>query len=266
MKHRIQGIVIGFIISGILFGGGALALNGTRNIEVTYKDIKLYVKGALITPKDGNNNAIEPFLYNGTTYLPIRAVGQALGEDVEWVSQTNSVYIGGRTPTASGTPDSYLNDIQYTNFIRGWSTDSIYQIDGTVIDHLNNVYDNGIIVFTSGDGSNNRIAGDCDNANVTLSYPLNSQYWTLKGTVSLPKSIDIAGLSRLTPNNNSTVDVLFYGDGRILHRAMNINSTYSHDFSIDVSNVNTLTIKVIGATTNTSTSRHTALTNLGLYR
>ena len=266
MKHRIQGAVIGFIIAGTLFGGGALALSGTRNIEVTFKDIKLYVKGALITPKDGNNNAIEPFLYNGTTYLPIRAVGQALGEDVEWVAQTNSVYIGGRTPAASGAPDSYLSDIQYTNFIRGWSTDIVYQIDGTVIDHLDNTYDNGIIIFTSGDASNYRIAGDGDDANVSLSYTLNSQYWTLKGTVSLPRSIDIAGLSRPTPNNTSTVDVLFYGDGRLLHRAMNINSTYSHDFSIDVSNVNTLTIKVIGASNNANTSRHTALTNLGLYR
>ena len=267
MKQRIQGIVIGLIISSLIFSSGALALTGTRNIEVTFRDIKLYVAGALLTPRDANNNVIEPFLYNGTTYLPIRAVGQALGKDIEWDGVTNSIYIGGRDAGGpTGAPDAYLNDIQYTNFDKGWSTDNIYQINGTVIDHLDKIYDNGIILFTSGDGPTHQISGDADKANVSITYPLNGQYWTLKGNISLPKRIDIAGLSRMTPTNTSAVDVLFYGDGRLLHRAQNINSTYSHSFSIDVSNVNSLTIKVIGQTDSSNTNRYTALTDLGLYR
>ncbi|MCL1810374.1 MAG: stalk domain-containing protein [Clostridiales bacterium] len=267
MKHRIQGIVIGFVVASLVFGGGALALNGNRNIEVTYRDIKLFVEGTQLTPRDANNNIVEPFLYNGTVFLPVRAIGQAFGKDVEWAAQTSSVYIGGRTPGApAGAPDKYLSEIPHTNFNKGWSQDSIYQINGTVTDHLGKSYTDGVVIYTSGDDSTHRVSGDADKANAIVTYPLNSQYWTLTGTISLPRDISITGLSRTLPMNTATVDVFFYGDGKLLHKALNVNSTYSHDFSIDVSNVNSLVIKVIGGTDNSSTSRHTALTNLGLYR
>ena len=267
MKQRIQGIVIGAIVTSLLFIGGALALTGTQNIEVTYKNIKLYVRGVLLTPKDASDNVIEPFIYNGTTYLPIRAVGQALGVDTEWDAATNSIYIGGRGSGApTGTPDSYLSDVQYTNFNKGWSTDNIYQINGTVTDFLDNTYDNGVVLYTSGDSGNHRIGGDPDNANVAVTYPLNTQYWTLRGNISLPRSSNIVGLSRGIPNNNAAADILFYGDGRLLYRAAFVNNTHVHSFSIDVRNVNNLTIKVVGQTDSSSTSRYVALTDLGLYR
>ena len=37
---------------------------------------------------------MEPFIYNGTTYLPVRAVGEALGKQVGWDGKTKTVYIG----------------------------------------------------------------------------------------------------------------------------------------------------------------------------
>ncbi len=75
--------------------GTALAANPVyKNIRVQYCGIKLVVNGAPVTPKDANGSTVEPFIYNGTTYLPVRAVGNALGQDVSWNGNTKTVYIG----------------------------------------------------------------------------------------------------------------------------------------------------------------------------
>ncbi len=48
----------------------------------------------LIEPKDAKGNGVEPFVYNGTTYLPVRVVGQAFNKEVRWDGATSTVYIG----------------------------------------------------------------------------------------------------------------------------------------------------------------------------
>ncbi len=76
----------------------ALAENMTQTLEALYADIKLVVNGQQTTLKDEGGNTVEPFAVDGTTYLPIRGVAEALGEDVQWDSATNSVLIGDQTP------------------------------------------------------------------------------------------------------------------------------------------------------------------------
>ncbi len=66
----------------------------TKNITVEYADIKLVVDGVQVTPKDANGAVVEPFVYNGTTYLPVRAVGNAISKEVAWDGTTKTVYIG----------------------------------------------------------------------------------------------------------------------------------------------------------------------------
>ena len=69
---------------------------GRQSVEVTtvYNDIKIVVNGNEITPKDANGNIVEPFIIDGTTYLPVRALANALGEEVSWEQSTSTVYIG----------------------------------------------------------------------------------------------------------------------------------------------------------------------------
>ena len=45
----------------------------------------------VIEPKDVNGNVVEPFIIDGTTYLPVRAICNALGLKVNWNSETNTV-------------------------------------------------------------------------------------------------------------------------------------------------------------------------------
>lgn len=97
----------------LLSGMTVWAATGTQNISVAYRNINLYVDGSLITPKDANGNVVEPFIYNGTTYLPVRAVGEALNKPVDWDGSTNTVYIGNKPnnpPPQTSTVSYYVED------------------------------------------------------------------------------------------------------------------------------------------------------------
>lgn len=87
MKYMFTGALIGAMVAGTT---PALAANMTKNIQVAYQNIKLVVDGKRVS-LSGNK---EPFVYNGTTYLPIRAVGEAMDKQVSWDGNTKTVYIG----------------------------------------------------------------------------------------------------------------------------------------------------------------------------
>ena len=66
----------------------------TKMIEANYMGIKIVVDGVAVTPKDANGKVVEPFASEGTTYLPVRAIGEALGKEVTWDGATSTVYVG----------------------------------------------------------------------------------------------------------------------------------------------------------------------------
>ena len=94
MKKEFKGFVLGVVASSIAIGGMAYAKTGSETIEAAYNNIKIYIDGVLLNPKDGNGNTVEPFIADGTTYLPVRAVGEAVGKQVTWDGATSSVYLG----------------------------------------------------------------------------------------------------------------------------------------------------------------------------
>ena len=93
MKKTLKGYFLGFLSAAVLVSGVTYAASTTKTIEALYNNIKIYVDGIKIDPKDAAGNAVEPFIYNGTTYLPVRAVGEAIGKTVSWDGETQSVYL-----------------------------------------------------------------------------------------------------------------------------------------------------------------------------
>lgn len=65
----------------------------TKTIQVL-TGAEIYVDGVKMEPKDANGNPVETFVYNGTTYVPLRAVSQSLGKNVNWDGENQRVYIG----------------------------------------------------------------------------------------------------------------------------------------------------------------------------
>lgn len=57
-------------------------------------EITIIIDGTKIEPVDANGNPVKPFVLDGTTYLPVRAVAEALNFDVEWDGDTRTVMIG----------------------------------------------------------------------------------------------------------------------------------------------------------------------------
>jgi len=53
----------------------------------------ILINGNKLVPKDANGNIVEPFLKDGTTYLPIRAIGEAFGKNVSWDGETQTISI-----------------------------------------------------------------------------------------------------------------------------------------------------------------------------
>lgn len=77
------------------FAGSVFGKSTHETIKVLYNNIKLVVNGQTIKfGKDSAGKTIEPFIYNGTTYLPVRAVGEALGKEVDWDGKNQTVYVG----------------------------------------------------------------------------------------------------------------------------------------------------------------------------
>lgn len=64
-----------------------------KNITVG-RGVTIYVDDQKLNPGDANGNPVEPMLYNGTTYLPIRAVSAALNVPIAWDGTTSSAYLG----------------------------------------------------------------------------------------------------------------------------------------------------------------------------
>lgn len=94
MKRNLKGLIAGAIIGSMLTSGAGLAANGTTLYNVVTSGIKIIVDGKKINPTDANGNSVEPMIYNGTTYLPVRAVANALGKSVYWDGPNYTVYLG----------------------------------------------------------------------------------------------------------------------------------------------------------------------------
>lgn len=93
MKQRIQGIIIGILISTVLSNGVVYATQKNDVVQRFFDNIKITLNGNEVIPKDVNGNSVEPFIIDGTTYLPVRAIGNALGLNVDWDSSTNTVIL-----------------------------------------------------------------------------------------------------------------------------------------------------------------------------
>ena len=85
---------------------------------------------------DANGNRVYPITYNGTTYLPVRAVSNMLGVKVEWDGATNHVLLGNSYPDVAVQPTVPTTPAVTTN-----------QFDFTFVADAINTYGNGKIVL-----------------------------------------------------------------------------------------------------------------------
>jgi len=116
MKKELKGFIIGAILT---FAVGVTA-DSVWQISVQPNSVSVVVNGEKISADN--------FLYNDTTYLPLRAVSEALGQEVKYDEKTNTAYIGekGIDKVDTVTTGKYTPTEDIIN-----NEDCIYKKDGT---------------------------------------------------------------------------------------------------------------------------------------
>lgn len=125
MKKFISGLVIGGLVTTSVTAFAATAVN----MQAVYSVKRLIVNGV----DTGKGNTA--FVSNGTTYVPLRTVSDALGNEISWDSNTKTIYINSKNgTTTSGEP----TDLPTTS-----GSTSTTQTPSTPVQNNGNGYWNG---------------------------------------------------------------------------------------------------------------------------
>lgn len=214
MKRKskfILALVLMLVFSTVVFAARKV------NITVTYDNIKVVVDGREVQfGKDTKGNQIEPFIYNGTTYLPLRAVAEAIGKEVKWDQNTKTAFLG------DGTVDMGEVNKPLTEIMKPFSTEKAEVISKdafkTKFSLGGKEYNNGILFnsYTYKKGHAN--------------FNLEGKYTNLTGLLGA----DQEGL---------TVKVDFVGDGKLIQSFDVVGGQLPVNVNLNVTGVRLLEIK-----------------------
>lgn len=80
----------------------------TQSVSVQSRpDFTIMVDGVKKTFADAQGRTVYPLLYNGTTYLPVRAVGELMGKTVSWNEQTATITLAASAGNLVTDADSF---------------------------------------------------------------------------------------------------------------------------------------------------------------
>jgi hypothetical protein len=116
---KVLAFVAGTIV-GLTLSVGGLVVAATA-LEVEIKPFKFYVDGADKTPpggmyETGSTKVPAGFVYQGTTYVPLQFVSQALGKEVGWRGEDNSIWIGSQWPGRF----IWYTDLSPSDYLSNW--------------------------------------------------------------------------------------------------------------------------------------------------
>ncbi|MCL2816448.1 MAG: copper amine oxidase N-terminal domain-containing protein, partial [Oscillospiraceae bacterium] len=94
LKKQISVKMVLAILSALIFSITATAATVTTIQAQLRPDITIKYNGEIQTMKNANGEVVYPLSYNGTTYLPVRAISGLLNLPVDWDGATSTVYLG----------------------------------------------------------------------------------------------------------------------------------------------------------------------------
>lgn len=208
MKHtkRMIPFISGMLTALLLVGmtAPALAAGFSKYIEVS-TGVSLYVDDAKLDPRDANGNPVEVFIYNGTTYLPVRAISETLEVPIQWDGSTRSVYVGKHT---GDKPAVWLSQMDYFS----GTTDKEFYTAQSDKDNLGNTHYH------------------CITGNMDRTYKINGQYSNLTGTIYQPY---------YQRSESGQLHFSVYGDGELLYDVEygDVTGIDPIDFNIDLTGI-----------------------------
>lgn len=225
MKFNFKSFVMGVVFATALMTttvGFAASSGLEKKITVLYNNIKLVVDGKPASlGKDLSGKTIEPFIYNGTTYLPVRAIGEALDKDVDWDGKTQTVYVG-QNPGEVKYMTEVLNPVG-TQQIHKLADKGKFNMNGKLYNTgFHNTYSREFIYFN-----------------------LDSKYTEIEGDIGTMYS-KFEGDNGMVFANQDPKDLDIYLDDKLYKTIKISGETAAQKVKIPVSGVNQLKFKVEG--------------------
>ena len=112
-KTRIAALALALVLGT---GTAALAAGNLINIAVN-PGMKLSIDGEAFVPTDVNGKEVDVFAYNGTTYVPIRAISEAFGKDVSYDADTQTAVIQSVKPPYDPDKVDYVLSVEPEPYI-----------------------------------------------------------------------------------------------------------------------------------------------------
>ncbi|MFC5703106.1 stalk domain-containing protein [Cohnella faecalis] len=121
------------VACSLVFGAiGVGASTGIEQIKAALNhNIKFKLDGASWTPKDSKGKALSALVYNGSNYVPLRAVAEALGADVGYDSKTQIVTINSADNSGVPYDDVKENTSSNTDETKAPSDNGLIYLSGT---------------------------------------------------------------------------------------------------------------------------------------
>jgi hypothetical protein len=163
-------------------GASVFAAN-TAKIEVIYDNLKYVVDGVQKVPTTGQG-----FIYQGTTYVPLRFAAEATGKEISWDGKNKTIWIGQKEGDFK-----YLSDLAYARMDGDSGTldlDQNYSRGKITI--AGNEYQKGINAYLNFSAKS-----------VSVDYNLNGKYKKFTGNLGVDDS---------TKNYTEDVKITFIGD------------------------------------------------------
>jgi hypothetical protein len=102
LKERLKGVVIGAVLAvAVMATMPVFARVAQETITVNFNNIRIAVDGQIVQTE------LEPFIFDGRTFLPVRDVAEAMGYDVTWENATNTVHLTSRPPVDLNVVPNY---------------------------------------------------------------------------------------------------------------------------------------------------------------
>lgn len=102
--YKARHLMASFLVGSLFFSGIGYAATSATNIKVFFQPLKYYFDGVEKKAPDDQQG----FVYNGTTYVPLRFVSESFGKKIGYDGPTSSIYVGKQK---EGTV-TYLEEMQ----------------------------------------------------------------------------------------------------------------------------------------------------------
>ena len=207
MKVRLKSYLAGFLTCLMISAAVVWANPGGVMRELFY-GVNIVVNGRPLLTEGIDR----PFILDGRTFLPVRAVSEALNVPVNWDGSTSTVYLG---TGALGRP------LFETTPAR--ASDGITTVSGTM-------------------------SGRSFDTILRTSVYIRTQHHIATGWGEFNLNGQFSSISGVLGNLNSGADtsnIVFIGDGREIARFAVDGTTVAHDISVDTRGVLVLRIEIL---------------------